>query len=300
MSYQHIENLYRPRAQFLLLFKECYAMEKIHGTSARVNWDKGQLTFSSGGASHNAFSAIFDEADLQQRFVEIGHDKITVYGEAYGGKMQGMSHTYGPDLRFIVFDIKLHDQMLGVDGDRKGNVWLNVPQASHMADRLGMEFVPFVRVSTDLAELDRQRDLPSELAERRGIKEDKMREGLVIRPIEEFVDAEGERVIAKHKRPEFSERQTPPDVSPEKLKVLQEAEAIALEWVTDMRLDHVLDKLGNPKDMTAVKQVIDAMVKDIYREASGEIVESAAVEKAIARATSKRFKGRLLKSMLAS
>ena len=42
MGYRHIENLYRPRAQTILLFRECYALEKIHGTSAHVAWRDGR------------------------------------------------------------------------------------------------------------------------------------------------------------------------------------------------------------------------------------------------------------------
>ena len=34
MAYQHIDNLYKN--QDILKFKECYALEKIHGTSASV------------------------------------------------------------------------------------------------------------------------------------------------------------------------------------------------------------------------------------------------------------------------
>ena len=32
MGYLHIENLYK--AQDILLFRECYALEKVHGTAA--------------------------------------------------------------------------------------------------------------------------------------------------------------------------------------------------------------------------------------------------------------------------
>jgi hypothetical protein len=35
MAYLHIENLYKARD--IMLFRECYAMEKIHGTSAKQN-----------------------------------------------------------------------------------------------------------------------------------------------------------------------------------------------------------------------------------------------------------------------
>lgn len=39
MSYMHIDNLYK--SQTLLMFRECYALEKIHGTSAHVMWKDG-------------------------------------------------------------------------------------------------------------------------------------------------------------------------------------------------------------------------------------------------------------------
>ena len=34
MGYRHIDNLYKN--QDILLFRECFALEKIHGTSANV------------------------------------------------------------------------------------------------------------------------------------------------------------------------------------------------------------------------------------------------------------------------
>src|SRR3990167_11482310 len=47
MSYMHIENLYK--AQDILAFKRCFALEKIHGTSAHVAWRDGSVVLSSGG-----------------------------------------------------------------------------------------------------------------------------------------------------------------------------------------------------------------------------------------------------------
>src|SRR4051812_23692424 len=112
MGYLHINNLYKD--QKILNFKRCYALEKVHGTSAHVKFsvdehpdgiDIYNLTFYGGGEKHERFEALFDKAALLQRFEELGHREVTVYGEAYGGKQQGMSHTYGPDLKFIVFDV---------------------------------------------------------------------------------------------------------------------------------------------------------------------------------------------------
>lgn len=278
MSYLHIENLYRESAQTILLFRECYAMEKIHGTSAHVAWKDGKVSFSSGGEKHEKFAALFNTDYLSERFKALGSDSVVVFGEAYGGKCQGMSATYGKELKFIVFEVKI------------GDTWLNVPNADDVAHKLGLEFVHYRRVSTDLADLDAERDAPSEQAKRNGVLEPCIREGIVIRPLAEFRDNRGDRVIAKHKRAEFAERKTVPNVDPAKREIMEKADAIAMEFVTDTRMAHVLDKLGNPTDMAATGEVIKAMVEDVMREASGEIVDSKEVRKAVGSTAAKMFK----------
>jgi len=129
---------------------------------------------------------------------------------------------------------------------------------------------------------------------RRGISEEKPREGVILRPLIEVCMNNGERIIAKHKRPEFSERKTNPPVDPAKGVILAAANAIADEWVTEMRLDHVLDHLGNPNDMTDTSRVIAAMVEDVLREASGEIVDSREARAAISRKAALMFKARVM------
>jgi hypothetical protein len=90
---------------------------------------------------------------------------------------------------------------------------------------------------------------------------------VVLRPPIEVTLNGNHRVVAKHKRQTFSERVTPQKVvDPTKLVVLAEASAIAKEWVTPMRLAHVLDKLPRPLDMSVTPQVITAMIADVYRE----------------------------------
>ena len=68
------------------------------------------------------------------------------------------------------------------------------------------------------------------------------------------------------------------------MKVLEEANAIAEEWVTPMRLAHVLDKVENP-DMTKMREIIGRMCEDVKREAEGEIVWNKDVQKAIGKTT---------------
>lgn len=278
MGYLHIGNLYK--AQDILLFRECYALEKIHGTSAHVGWKDGVIRFFSGGVKHGHFKAVFDVEDLVKKFTALDVPDIVIFGEAYGGKIQGMKDIYGPDLRFVVFDVKIN------------KLWLAVPQMDQVARELGFEVVDWVKISTELEAIDMERDRPSIQAERNGCGSDKLREGIVLRPPIEVTKNNGERIIAKHKGEAFAERVHTPKVKPDKLEVMTKANAIAEEWVTEMRLSHVLDRIG-ATEIEQTRQVIEAMVEDVEREAAGEIITSNDVRRAICSRAAKMFKARL-------
>jgi len=282
MGYLHIQNLYKDDRIFN--FKECYAMEKVHGTSARLQWKNNTIFFHSGGCKYETFVSIFNTTELHNCFMEQFEDiNVTIYGEQYGGKQQAMSGTYGKEPMFIVFEVKID------------TAWLNVPNAKDVANKLNLEFVPYKKISTSLELLNKEKDSPSIVAMKRGCGTDKIREGIVIKPLEEFTDKRGNRVITKHKRNEFMETKTPREVDPEQLKILKEAEEIAEEWVTPMRLTHVLDKLDNTDKIEDTGKVIKAMMEDVLREAKGEIVESQAAIKAIGKLTARLFKTRISK-----
>lgn len=267
MSYLHIENLYR--APELL---ECYALEKIHGTSAHVAYRQGNLSFFSGGESHDKFVGLFDQEFLKHKLLEkfLETDDLVVYGEAFGGKQQGMSETYGKVLRFLAFDVRLNGQ------------WLDVPSAEGLAGELGIGFVPYERGPLSLPWLDGQRDKPSLVA----VVPDKMREGVVVRPIHEMQYKDGGRVIVKHKRAEFRETKTVREVSPDQAQAWSDAAAVAEEWVTPMRLEHVLQK--TPYNTTQdTGNVIRAMIEDVRRESDGEVTWSREIASAVGKATVK-------------
>jgi len=137
------------------------------------------------------------------------------------------------------------------------------------------------------------RDMPSVQAFRNGITEPKKREGIVCRPLTEMRLNNGERVICKYKPDENMENKTKREVSPEQLKVLEDAKAIAEEWVVELRLVHVLQKFPNDVNMESVGNIIKAMIEDVYREGKNEIIESKAVEKAIGKKTVELFKRKL-------
>ena len=238
------------------------------------------MTYSSGCAKHENFLKLFDDSKLKSLFNEHFPDvDITLFGEAYGGKINKMSETYGKDLKFIVFDVKID------------NTWLNIPNADDITNKFGLEFISYHKISTDLKSIDAERDLPSVQAVRNGIKEPKIREGVVLRPLIELIKNNGNRIIVKHKRPEFLETKTMREVNPETFKVLENAKAIAEEWVTPNRLKNILSHL--PTDYVKIENtgnIIKLFIEDIYREAKGEIIETKEVKKAIGAKTAKLFK----------
>lgn len=293
MGYLKIPNLYKE--QTILLFKECYALEKIHGTSAHITYNPdATLTFFSGGTKYDPFVALFDKERLLAGFkaLQVSAVPITVFGEAYGGKEQGMSHTYGKHLKFVAFDVRV------------GERWLNVMQAEAVAKQLWLDFVHYIKVTTDLKELDAQRDMYSIQAIRNEVSSyfegavvnPRPREGVVLRPLEEMTLNNGARVITKHKGEAFRETKTPREVDLNLTQVLSDAQAVADEWVTPMRLQHVLDKIPDA-GIEKTGEVLKAMVEDIMVEGAGEIVDSREVRKAISAKTGQMFKSHLITNL---
>lgn len=283
----HIDNLYKD--QTILIFKECYALEKIHGTSAHLSWNckEKKVKYFSGGESNERFVKVFDNDFLVSKFSELFIDSnAVVYGEAYGGKQQGMSNTYGKELKFVGFDVSVND------------LWLEVPKAENVCNALNIEFVDYVKVPTDLEALNAERDKPSTQAKRNGIEEDKIREGIVLRPLVEFIMKNGSRVIAKHKRDEFKETKTPREVSPEQFKILEDAKAIANEWVTENRLHNIFSHLSeDEKDMSNMPNILKIMLEDIHREGNKEIAFTKQVDKEICKSTAQMVKNYFVKKM---
>jgi hypothetical protein len=277
-------------------------MEKVHGTSAHVSYKKltpvalavvsdagitespanaDQIDFFSGGASPTDFLLLFDKDKLFEGFRKLGHDRVIVYGEAYGGKMQGMKDTYGPKLKFVAFEVKIGDH------------FLSVPKASLISQELGLDFVHYVEIDTTMEEIDKQRDADSMQACKCGMGLGHIREGVVLRPPFEVKLNSGSRVLAKHKRPEFTETRTKREVSPDKAVVLSKAEAIADEWVTPMRLQHVLHAMDEEYiklDLSSTGTLIDRMVEDVTREAGEEIKDSREARRAIGQRAAKLYK----------
>lgn len=276
------------------MFKRCYALLKLDGTSCHISFNHHGLRFFTGCIKQATFEALFNKEELEGKFNELGYYKnpavttstpITIFGEGFGGKVQGLSKRYGPDVRFCAFDVKV------------GDVWLSVPDAHDVCNKLGIEFVHYVECSTDLLELDRERDRDDEWALRNGYGNHPS-EGIVIRPLKEFTTNDGRRVIAKHKKPESRETKTERKVvDPAHQLILDDAEQIASEYVVFERLKHVLQKVAVPLDTCNIPVIIKGMIEDVRLEAH-DIVWSKEAEKAIGKHTAMLIKRALSEKLI--
>lgn len=268
------------------MFKEVYALEKIHGTSCHITFKENdtfkenKLHFFSGGENHENFLKLFNQEELLNKFIALGHPDVTVYGEGYGGSQQGMSYLYGKQLKFIAFEVKC------------GEYWLSVPNAEDVVKKLELEFVHYIKIPATIEMLDKERDSDSVQAVRNGVdltnlpkNKTAVREGIVIRPLIELTKNDGGRIIVKHKNKKFSERLSTPKVYDETaLKVLQDAEEIAKEWVTYERLKNILSHLKEEEiDISNIPNIIKLMLEDVTREGSGEIVNNKESRKVISK-----------------
>ncbi len=283
MRYMKIKNLYSDKR--VLLFKKVWATEKIHGTSAWIIYtgheENKRLLFHPGGYKHDLFIALFDQDKLLKKCTELfGNMKVKLHGEHYGGKIQRMKDIYGDTNDFILFDIKI------------GDCWLSFDKVQSLAEKLELPIVHGVIVNATVKKLDEQRDAPSELAKIKGLGDNKQREGIVIHPLEEMTLNNGERLIAKHKGENFRETTTKREISDKEIKLLTNAQEVAEEWVTPMRLNHVLDKFPDAK-INQMREIINAMVDDVKIESENEVVWMNQFPKAIAKRTAFLFKQHL-------
>jgi RNA ligase len=278
--------LYR-RPEFLELFKYVWVDEKCDGTSGNLSFNEQGLRIFAGGAKQESAEALFDKEYLLAIYKEntiLTGLPVTIYGEFYAGKIQGCSHIYGKDLKFIAFDVLV--------GDEKP-YWLDRKFACAYAQQYGLEFVPFKKIENTIENLNAERDAYSEISSRLGIRADGFREGIMIRPLIELNGPYGSRMIAKHKAEKASEVKTPREVDPNKsLEVFKGREA-ANEFVNEIRLRHILDKHPHFVDYSHIPDVIKVMLEDIRLECSGEYEDNKEVNKAISQKTVQLFKEHL-------
>ena len=297
MGYASISNLYADTR--ILEQPECYALEKIHGSSAHLHYvpaggdpapgsrgtrlatDDATLVMFSG-AQQPAFEKLFNTGHLLNVFGLMGVP-VKVHGEIYGGKVQNGTWRYGPELRFVVFDVNYNGE------------WLTIPEAEAVTKLLGLEFVHYVRIPTQLPLIDAMRDATSEQAIRNGVTTKDgpfiRREGVVLRPIEEKPDYRGDRICAKHKRAEERETKTIREVNTEKIALKQAAREIAEEWVTENRIKNARSHHSETEwVLTNMRNLIRYVHDDVYKEAGSELTQTPETSKELCSVAAKLIK----------
>ena len=223
MGYMHIDPLYKC-VEFFRLFQEVYIMEKIHGTTTWIIFNNINKTinFHSGGSDGNEFKAIFDEKNLTSCLSDMPFTLVKIHGEGYGGKMQAMSHTYGPTLKFVAFDVYVENEQT--------KSFLNVDEAEKLCHALGLEFVHYIRANNIPEIIEEESVKESVQAIRNGMGPGKQREGVIVKPIIESYLRTGKRAVFKHKNEIFWEIKTKRSLG-EKLKVASDINEIVDDWV---------------------------------------------------------------------
>ena len=166
--------------------------EKVDGTNIRVNYNGD--TVGVGGRTNNAQLPMMLVDRLQmllhpQKFKDHGFsDKITLYGEGYGHKIQkgGGNYVKGQKVvDFVLFDVKV------------GDWWLKRESVNDVAKELGIQSVPVLGQGTLYNGID---IVKGGLQSTWG---DFEAEGIVARPIVDLFSRNGSRIITKIKAKDF-------------------------------------------------------------------------------------------------
>lgn len=168
--------------------------EKIDGTNFRIYWDGHKLTYA--GRTDNAefskeqvdyITTNLVNEDIENVFEQKFQEKeVMVYGELFGNKIQnGYLYTNNQGLDFRVFDIEID------------SIFLTYRSMSILAEELGYKSVPVVLVGTIQDGIDYV--LSHEISTFSTAK----LEGLIGKPVGDFRDRLGKRIVVKIKRRDF-------------------------------------------------------------------------------------------------
>ncbi len=166
--------------------------EKVDGTNIRVIWDADKKEIRFAGKTDKSDIPKHLGEKLCQLFPEEKFkdfpSSLCLYGEGYGAKIQKDGGNYSPNAEFVLFDIKID------------NWWLSRENILDIAMKLDIEVVPIVGIGELLNGIA--------LVEQ-GYKSnwgDFIAEGLVMRPMVEMFNRNGNRIITKIKHKDFKNK----------------------------------------------------------------------------------------------
>lgn len=192
-KYTDIENL-RNFPDVLVPGEEVVVTEKIHGTNGRIGWVEGTLVAGSHGLQRkrpepeemagNTYWFPYTLETVRSLLDDLrrqGHAVAILYGEIYGSRVQSLHYGRRDGLGFAAFDLLVGERYLDYD------------DFAALCERHGVATVPL---------LDRGPfSLERIAALSRGkttLPDQHIREGVVVRPVQERIDPKIGRVILKY------------------------------------------------------------------------------------------------------
>lgn len=179
----------RPEFEYLADNKWTFT-EKVDGTNMRVIWNDGNLEFRGKSDNADFFPGVIEL--LSELFTydkmyanEYSGVNFTIYGEAFGAGIN-KGGGYGPNKRFIMFDVMVEGK------------WLPRHEVFNVAAQLGVDAVPIVGTGTlqDGIDLVKGEGYDSYLGNMKA-------EGVVAEPEFPMYNRYGERIITKLKTVDF-------------------------------------------------------------------------------------------------
>jgi ATP-dependent RNA circularization protein (DNA/RNA ligase family) len=158
--------------------------EKIDGMNIRVAFEEGKLCI--GGRTDNAQIPAFLFSKLAEIFASYAEEGMTLYGEGYGSRIQQGGGYISDGVGFILFDVQV------------GKWWLKREDVEVVAQKYNIPIVPVIGRGT-LADAVAwcQVPFPSRVGKRDA-------EGIVMRPVVQLLERNGERIITKVKVRDFA------------------------------------------------------------------------------------------------
>lgn len=169
--------------------------EKIDGTNIGIVWDGHKVSFQ--GRTEKAEIPLFLFSKLEELFCgdvneEIfeqvfGEDKVILFGEGYGNKIQKVGNKYRDDVSFILFDVYFPEK----------DLWLERKNIEDVAKSFGIDAVPIIITDTLYEAIDFVKTRPASTIGTAPM------EGLVCKPMIDLRDRRGNRIIVKIKVKDF-------------------------------------------------------------------------------------------------
>lgn len=176
--------------------------EKIDGTNIRIELEPdgiGGFVLNYKGHTDEAqipkhlykkLQELFPIEKMISAFVDPDHEPVpvTIFGEGYGVKIQKGGNYIPDDVNFILFDVRF------------GKWWFNRESLENVAEKLGIDIVPFIGFMTIPEAIEYvKKGFKSTIAENK----DYDAEGLVLKTPTGLLARNGERLITKIKTKDF-------------------------------------------------------------------------------------------------